>query len=152
MISLVVCLRTTRKHGELDNDKEGTGETFPQLEFQLKLLYVAITRTCNRLVFVETKPSEIATRVFKSWTHPIVLVTRYNPGTESNVLLTEDESIKIGLDFVLKALDDDDDDNSNDYDKNKSIFWLEKALYYFKRTGKSDLEKRVVITTKTDHD
>ena len=62
-------------------------------------------------------------------------------------MLTEDESIKIGLDFVLKALDNDNDDdyNSNDYDKNKSIFWLEKALYYFKRTGKSDLEKRVVL-------
>ena len=126
----------------LDNDKEGAGEKFPQLEFQLKLLYVAITRTCNRLVFVETKPSEIATRIFKSWTHPNALVTRYNPSSETNVLLTEDESIKIGLDFVLKALDDDYSDN---YDKSKSISWLEKALYYLKRTGKSDLVKRVVL-------
>jgi superfamily I DNA/RNA helicase len=35
--------------------------TFPQLETQMKVLYTAIMRCCNRLLFVETNPSQAGT-------------------------------------------------------------------------------------------
>lgn len=38
---------------------------FPQMETQLKLLYTAITRCCNRLVFVETRESVAGTAFFR---------------------------------------------------------------------------------------
>jgi superfamily I DNA/RNA helicase len=100
----------------LENDKVGRGDLWPQLETQLKQLYVAITRSCNRLIFIETKPSEIATRMFKYWTVRSPLVVRYKPDTETFDLLTADESVKRGLDFVLSATDLESDDN-NDYNK-----------------------------------
>ena len=39
---------------------------YTQLEGQLKVLYTAITRSCNRLVFIETVPSSIGT-LFFAW-------------------------------------------------------------------------------------
>jgi len=151
----------------LANEQEGDGDHYPHLEYQLKLLYVAITRACNRLIFIETKPSgtyyhlfiiiliiiiiiiiiitEIATRMFKFWTHPNRLVSSYKPDNETHELLTADESVKRGLDFVINSLDLDNNDKD---EKNKKIVWLDKALYYFKRAKRTDLEKRVIIQQK----
>ena len=42
------------------------GDEYPQMETQLKLLYTAITRCCNRLIFVETKKCE-ASLAFFGW-------------------------------------------------------------------------------------
>jgi hypothetical protein len=129
----------------LENDKHGKGDLWPQLESQLKQLYVAITRSCNRLIFIETKPSEIATRIFKYWTvRSSPLVVRYKPDTETFDLLTADESVKRGLDFVINAIDLENDDN----DYNKILSWLRKALYYFERASRIDLVKRVVLKQK----
>lgn len=144
----------------LDSDHVGEGDNYPQLESQLKLLYVAITRACNRLIFIETKPSgitslmipllyifiqiklDIATRMFKFWTYPTPLISRYKPDTEKHDLLTGDELVKRGLDFILIATDLDKDDSA---EQSKVLSWLEKSLYYFKRAGRNDLMKRVIL-------
>ena len=132
----------------LENDIKGRGELWPQLESQLKQLYVAITRSCNRLIFIETKPSEIATRIFKYWTVRSSLVVRYKPDTETFNLLTADESVKRGLDFVINAIDLENDDNNSNNDYNKILSWLSRALHYFERASRIDLVKRVVLKQK----
>jgi len=52
-------------------DVDQHGEQYPQVEHQLKLLYVAITRACNRLIFIETKPSGMYHH------HPIHFITLF---------------------------------------------------------------------------
>jgi hypothetical protein len=83
--------------------------------------------------------------MFKFWTHPNVLVARYKPDDETHDLLTGDELVKRGLDFVLNAIDLDSDDSD---DKLKTASWLDKALYYFKRAGRADLVKKLLIQRK----
>lgn len=130
----------------LDNDnKEYKGDLWPQLESQLKQLYVAITRSCNRLIFIETKPSDIATRIFKYWTIRYPLVIRYKPDIETYDLLTADESVKRGIDFIFNVIDLENDDN-NDY--NMILLWLKRAHHYFDKAGRVDLVKRVILKQK----
>jgi hypothetical protein len=60
--------------GERPLDQE---TKFPQMESQLKLLYTAITRCCNRLVFVETKRSDAGEAFFR-WLERSKLVEKFN--------------------------------------------------------------------------
>ena len=55
--------------------------------------------------------------MFKYWTVRSPLVVRYKPDTETFDLLTADESVKRGLDFVLNATDLESDDS------NKMLSW-----------------------------
>ena len=42
-----------------------TGKSAPYLESQIKLLYTAMTRCCDRLVFVETKKTKAGVAFFR---------------------------------------------------------------------------------------
>lgn len=69
------------------------------------------------------------------------MISRYKPDTEKHDLLTGDELVKRGLDFILIATDLDKDDG----EMSKVLSWLEKSLYCFNRAGRNDLMKRVVL-------
>jgi superfamily I DNA/RNA helicase len=47
----------------LDDTLADGPQSFPQVETQLKLLYTAMTRSCNRLIFIETQYSMVRTNI-----------------------------------------------------------------------------------------
>ena len=84
--------------------------SYPQLEAQFKLLYTAITRCCNRLVFVETAFSKSADSFFRGALlvneggSALVETMNLHLLRESKAdFMTADEWRVRGLDFALAA-------------------------------------------------
>lgn len=104
---------------------------FPQLETQLKVLYTAITRCCNRLLFVETKPSQAGTAFFR------MLSSRqlgerfsFSPLEESMINMTPDEWRVRGIEFALSA------------EGNGGESLLRRAVLCFDRAGDFQLKEK----------
>eukprot|EP01034_Spumella_vulgaris_P047544 gene47544-biopygen37522 len=95
---------------------------YPQLELQLKLLYTAVTRSCNRLLFVETEKTQLSSVMFR-WMVGADLAETYNAANEEAVLMTSDEWRAQGIEFALSAEGED------------TTLFLEKALHCFKLAG-----------------
>ena len=123
----------------------------PQLEPQLKLLYTAVTRCINRLVFVESRKSRIG-GIFFRWlkrmeladsfafpsADPAQLVTDSVSevsveGVGTFTLMTRDEWKMRGIDFALTA------GSSSDNSDTSSAQRFEQAAYCFQRAGDSSL-------------
>jgi hypothetical protein len=85
----------------------GDATSSPHIELQLKLLYTAVTRSCNRLLFVETEKTQLSSVMFR-WLVGAGLAEMYNTADESTVLMTSDEWRVQGIEFALSA----DGDNS----------------------------------------
>jgi superfamily I DNA/RNA helicase len=84
----------------------------PQVETQLKMLYTAITRSCNRLIFAETR-SSLAGDVFFHWLQSQLLaeelatIDASDEGRQGGVetrLMTGDEWRVRGMELALGAL------------------------------------------------
>jgi hypothetical protein len=74
----------------------------PHIELQLKLLYTAVTRSCNRLLFVETEKAQLSSVMFR-WLVGAGLAEMHNAADESTVLMTNDEWRVQGIEFALSA-------------------------------------------------
>ena len=75
----------------------------PQVEMQLKRLYTAMTRSCHRLIFVETRAS-CAGDAFFRWLEAEGLAEPLAvPGAEEEALVTADELRAQGVDLALTA-------------------------------------------------
>jgi hypothetical protein len=105
---------------------------FPQLESQLKVLYTAITRSCNRLVFVETRVT-VAGSAFFRWLHEKQIAMQLKVSSMNEVLMTSDEWRIRGIEFALLA----------EADVIESM--LQKALFCFDHAGDIPLRTRVNI-------
>jgi superfamily I DNA/RNA helicase len=92
--------------------------THPHIELQLKLLYTAVTRSCNRLLFVETEKTQLSSVMFR-WMVGAGLAEMYNAADESTVLMTSDEWRVQGIEFALSA------------EGENTVMFLEKALKCF---------------------
>jgi hypothetical protein len=78
----------------------GRGTTIaPQVESQLKMLYTAITRCCDRLIIAETRPS-VAGSLFFRYLNNLQLAGAFVPSMSEFGLLTSDEWKQRGLDFA----------------------------------------------------
>jgi hypothetical protein len=62
----------------IDGEKEGPNIP-PQMETQLKLLYTAVTRSCARLIFAETRSSDAGGAFFR-WLDRLQLAVRMDKG------------------------------------------------------------------------
>jgi hypothetical protein len=63
---------------DYENSLASQGPKYPQLEPYLKMLYTAITRAINRLMIVESDPSEIG-NIFLNWLKNRNLAEKLNP-------------------------------------------------------------------------
>ena len=63
---------------DYDNSLANQGPNYPQLEPYLKMLYTAITRAINRLMIVESEPSEIG-NIFFRWLKSKDLAEKLDP-------------------------------------------------------------------------
>ena len=111
------------------------------LEPQLKLLYTAITRTCERLIFLESKSScycaSIYFRRLRSIDLAEPLQTESFAVVENFKLMTADEWRVRGLDLILSC---DDENNLNQSDS----FYVE-AIKCFRNAGDMELLNRAEI-------
>jgi hypothetical protein len=101
----------------------------PHIELQLKLLYTAITRGCNRLLFVETEKTQLSSTMFR-WLVSAGLAEMFNAANEEAVLMTSDEWRAQGIEFALSAEGDN------------VISLLEKAVKCFQSACDEDLQIR----------
>jgi hypothetical protein len=119
------------------DDLSGGESDFPQMETQLKLLYTAVTRCCNRLVFVETRKTPAGSAFFR-WLADRQLAEQLyidpagadgaaggaaGDAGGGEVFMSNDEWRVRGIDFALAA------DGSN------AIFLLRNAVKCFDRAG-----------------
>jgi hypothetical protein len=75
----------------------------PQVEMQLKRLYTAVTRSCHRLILVETRAS-LAGEAFFRWLEAEGLAEPLAAaGAEEEALVTADELRAQGVDLALAA-------------------------------------------------
>eukprot|EP01034_Spumella_vulgaris_P047248 gene47248-biopygen3922 len=74
----------------------------PHIELQLKLLYTAITRSCNRLLFVETGKTQLSSVMFR-WMVGAGLAEMFDVGSAETELMTSDEWHMQGIEFALSA-------------------------------------------------
>ena len=102
---------------------------FPQLESQLKVLYTAITRCCNRLVFVEDRMT-LAGSAFFRWLHDKDLAVPLKISTMDEATMTSDEWRIRGIEFALLAEGDVVDS------------MLKRALVCFDHAGDMSLRMR----------
>ncbi len=100
----------------------------PQVEMQLKRLYTAVTRSCHRLIFVETRAS-VAGEAFFNWleaeglAEPLAVA-----GAEEETLVTADELRAQGVDLALAAASEAGP---------AALSLLHKAVMCFTRAGPS---------------
>eukprot|EP00597_Dinobryon_sp_UTEXLB2267_P010567 CAMPEP_0170100792 /NCGR_PEP_ID=MMETSP0020_2-20130122/1864_1 /TAXON_ID=98059 /ORGANISM="Dinobryon sp., Strain UTEXLB2267" /LENGTH=664 /DNA_ID=CAMNT_0010323745 /DNA_START=228 /DNA_END=2219 /DNA_ORIENTATION=- len=112
----------------------------PQVETQLKLLYTAITRSCNRLIFVETHNS-VAGSAFFSWlqanelAEPLIF-EEDNAEEVSGQIMTGDEWRARGIDCAVSA------------EGPSAISLLQSAVQCFKKAKDSKLFLRASVELK----
>jgi hypothetical protein len=111
---------------------------YPEMEWELKMLYTAITRCQNRFVFVETKPTSSGSQFFR-WLTDSHLAEQHpeRRGETADLLMTNDEWRMKGIEFALRAED------ANEVET--IITRLETALACFERAVDTDLAKRVKL-------
>jgi len=102
----------------------------PQVELQLKLLYTGITRSCNRLIFVETSSDTPLPSVMFRWMTGSGLAETYNTADEQAVLMTSEEWRVQGIEFALSA------------EGESTAMFLEKAIKCFRLARDNELQHR----------
>ena len=107
---------------------------FPQLETQLKKLYTAITRCCNRLLFFESKPSQAGSAFFRMLGSKH-LGERFSfsvlEGEKGSMVhMTSDEWRVRGIEFALSA------------EGEVVESFLRRAVMCFDRAGDYDLKEK----------
>ena len=122
---------------------EGAGaEVAPQLEAQLKMLYTAVTRCCDRLILVETRKSAAGSSFFR-WLKGAGLADSYYPDAGGDAgggagggarLMTTDEWRQRGLQFAHLV-------EAGDYSAAAGDL-LVKARGCFERAHAQDLARR----------
>lgn len=119
------------------NSVQSSPMNFPQaLELELKLLYTAITRSQNRMHFIETKQSH----AFNAWNRllkELGLAETMQLGAvvkEGAKMMTSDEWRVEGIEMALQAEDSDGDEDSSNR--------LERSIAHFQKAGDSKLEAR----------
>ena len=119
---------------------EGAGaEVAPQLEAQLKMLYTAVTRCCDRLILVETRrKSAVGSSIFR-WLKGAGLADSYYPDAGGDAgggarLMTTDEWRQRGLQFAHLV-------EAGDYSAAAGDL-LVKARGCFERAHAQDLARR----------
>ena len=121
---------------------EGAGaEVAPQLEAQLKMLYTAVTRCCDRLILVETRKSAAGSSIFR-WLKGAGLADSYYPDAGGDAgggarLMTTDEWRQRGLQFAHLV-------EAGDYSA-AAMELLGKARGCFERAHAQDLERRASL-------
>jgi hypothetical protein len=101
----------------------------PQVETQLKLLYTAMTRSCNRLIFIETMRSEAGDAFFR-WLREKQLAEELVIIEGEEEMMTGDELTARGIQLALAA------------GGVSTLSLLQKALECFKRAGNKALIDR----------
>ena len=116
----------------------------PQLEPQLKLLYTAVTRSINRLVFAESRRSRIG-GIFFRWLQGAGLAERYvllppsttaSTSTPADAMMTSDEWRIRGIDIALSA------ESISSEDCALAAIRYEQAAYCFQRA--EDSRRRMI--------
>jgi hypothetical protein len=114
----------------LINQHAAPSAAHSHVELQLKLLYTAVTRSCNRLLFVETEKTQLSSVMFR-WLVGAGLAEMHNSADESTVLMTSDEWRVQGIEFALCA------------EGEQSAMFLQKAVKCFTLAGDAELASRV---------
>jgi len=122
----------------------------PQMEAQLKLLYTAVTRCCNRLVFVETKQKPAVENFFR-WLASKELAEPYTTDiiqdlSAGAVFYTHDEWKSLGIRRAVEAYG---------ADSTAAITMLQTAIDCFKKAGSNasatDLLQKAKFNIKYEH-
>ena len=109
---------------------EGTVKA-PHLEPQIKLLYTAITRCCDRLIFVETVKTAAGTAFFRRL-RAAGLIDERAPDLSEARLMTADERRQRGLEYASVAEADGSSEASEGL--------LARAADYFNKARQPKLE------------
>jgi hypothetical protein len=113
-----------------EEQKDGMLQQFPQIELQLKLLYTAITRGCNRLLFAESQSTSLWS-VFTRWLSARNLAGPFNPSAGGAVeFMTSDEWRVRGIELAMSAEGSD------------AELFLQRAVRCFELAGDSALKAR----------
>jgi len=122
----------------LQAEQEGKGVgmryMFPELETQLKLLYTAVTRAQHSLYIIETRASVAGTAFFRFLLQ--LRIAEEQAFLESAPLLTVDEWVVRGLEFMLQA-------TIEDVDVEQEIRWMELAEGCFGNAQNTDMQRKV---------
>jgi hypothetical protein len=107
--------------------------SYPQLEAQLKMLYTAVTRSCDRLVFVENTESASSSAFFRLLKAK-QLAEPFDAGNEgATVMMLSDEWRARGINFAMSAEGD------------RAIAFLTQAKRCFECAGDKPLIARTSI-------
>jgi len=116
----------------------GSGSTLPfTMELELKLFYTGITRACNRLLVIETKPSQ-AFDAFSRTLQNKTLGDAMTPDAavkEGAKIMTADDWRKEAFDMASLA-------EENDID---SASFLERAIAAMEKAGDDDLVEKAKL-------
>lgn len=114
-----------------EDQKDGMLQQFPQIESQLKLLYTAITRGCNRLLFAESQSTSLWSVVTR-WLSARNLAGPFNPGAGGGAVefMTSDEWRVRGIELAMSAEGSD------------AGLFLQRAVRCFELAGDSALKAR----------
>ena len=112
------------------NNGEGTVKA-PHLESQIKLLYTAITRCCDRLIFVEAVKTAAGTAFFRRLS-AAGLIDERAPDLSEARLMTADEHRQRGLEYASMAESDETGEGSEGL--------LAKAVDHFHKARQPTLE------------
>jgi hypothetical protein len=104
------------------------------MELELKLLYTAITRSCNRLFFIETKESQ----GYSAWSRCLLGKQLANTIAPESILraggvMTTDDWLVEGLDTATLIEENNKEDG---------VSLLQHAITSFERAGNKDLEAK----------
>jgi len=136
---------------------DGLSNKCPEFEGYLKLLYTAITRSIERLFFVETKQTNPGT-AFARWltttstcwnsrndeNHPSslsekVLATKNKVSDVEANVMTKDEALQAGMQLAAAV----GGEATNDVTASKTL--LNQAMYYFELADEPTYKKKVQV-------
>ena len=111
----------------INNSAASSNLNAPHIEMQLKLLYTAVTRARNRLIFFETKSSQAGSCFFR-WMKDANFMHPFSLSNLEGTLMTSDDCIKRGIDFAV-CFDPSDTVTIDSLSNHKDM--LEAAGKYF---------------------
>lgn len=127
----------------------------PEIEHQLKNLYVAITRCRNRLTFIETgcnrpngKEFEITKTVWRNLydrgkDNPNNLVENFVPAFDKQIRQQSDSDLMpYAFQRIQSGIEEYDEDDQ------KAIKYLSEAMVYMKQCAKQDFTKKLELQIK----
>jgi hypothetical protein len=116
-----------------DELHEAGAYKYPQVESQLRLLYTAMTRSCNRLFFVEIQSNSLVSLFFR-WLPQRDLADPFTPSVDGDMeFMTREEWRARGIDFALGEEGD-----------SASLFH-EKAVKCFSLSGDASLRSKAQL-------